>query len=492
MNLTQSLIALAPEFTLVGAILLVLVADLYFRGQDAVLRRGVLTLISLAGVGVAAILVMSMSSSGEPIFSGMLAHDGFAKFFRLLFLLVAAFGLLFAGLSDEVPVSRFGEYALLLLSITLGLSLLAGARNLLMIYLSIELVSLPSYVLAGFRRGDYRASEAALKYVIYGGVASGLMLYGFSLLYGLTGTLDLTQIGGALQGLGGSAASRLALTAAVLMSLCGFGYKVAAVPFHMWCPDVYQGAPTPFTAFLSVGPKAAGLAVLMRFMLTALGDPTGAAFPWPLLIGLLAAVTMTLGNLTALVQNNVKRLLAFSSIAHAGYLLMAVSVGSPSAIRAVELYLVFYLLMNLGAFLAVQAVRARTGSEDLDAYRGLGARSPLLAVLLALFLFSLTGLPPLAGFIGKFYLFASLLEVGNAFYYVLALIGVLNSAISLYYYARVMKAMYLKQAGADATPVPLGGAYSVLLLVLAVPTLILGVYWFPLADALNAGVALTP
>jgi NADH-quinone oxidoreductase subunit N len=318
------------------------------------------------------------------------------------------------------------------------------------------------------------------------------MLYGFSLLYGLTGTLDLTQIGGALAGLEGSAASRLALTAAVLLSLCGFGYKVAAVPFHMWCPDVYQGAPTPFTAFLSVGPKAAGLAVLMRFLLTALGDPTGTSFPWPLLIGMLAAITMTLGNLTALVQTNVKRLLAFSSIAHAGYLLMAVSVGSPSAIRAVQLYLVFYLLMNLGAFLAVQAVRARTGSENLETYRGLGMRSPLLAGLLALFLFSLTGLPPLAGFIGKFYLFAALLEAGTSFYIVLAMIGAVNSAISLYYYARVMKAMYLTKGAENATPVPLGGAYSVLLLLLAVPTLILGVYWFPLADALHAAVVLAP
>ncbi|NOZ86966.1 MAG: NADH-quinone oxidoreductase subunit N [Deltaproteobacteria bacterium] len=451
----------------------------------------ILTAVALVGTGLAAFFVVRTPDLPGVMFGGMLALDPFARFFKLLFLIVAAFALVFAAMSEEIPRARLGQYIILLLTVTFGMCLLAGSRNLLMAYLSLELVSIPSYVLAGFRRGDRRTSEAALKYVIYGGIASGLSLYGFSLLYGLTGSLDFRELITGLTNLAYSPQSKLVLIVAIMMSLSGFAYKVSATPFHMWCPDVYEGAPTPFTAFLSVGPKAAGFAVLIRFVQTALGGTLEPVIPWPQLIGLVAAATMTIGNLTALVQRNVKRLLAFSSIAHAGYLLMGVSAGTDAATRAVELYFVFYLLMNMGAFLAVQAVRARTGSEDIDGYRALGSRSPLLALILAVFLFSLAGVPPLAGFIGKFYLFASLLETGTMFFYGLAFVGVLNSVVSLFYYARVVKAMYLKNPRGKAMPVPLGPGYSVLLLILAVPTLVLGVYWQPLINILStaAGMA---
>ena len=253
----------------------------------------------------------------------------------------------------------------------------------------------------------------------------------------------------------------------------------------MWCPDVYEGGPTPFVAFLSVAPKAAGVAALLRFLFVGFGleesQLVAGAFPWPIIVGVIAMATMTVGNLSALPQNNVKRMLAYSSIAHAGYLLMGVAVGTPEAMRAVMLYLPIYLLMNMGAFLAVMAVRARTGSECVEAFRGLGSRSPFLAAGLAIFLFSLVGIPPFAGFIAKFYLFMAVIKVDLPFYYLMAVVAVLNSVISLFYYARIARAMYLEQPEGDAGFERLDTASAGMVGVLAVPTLVFGVYWAPLA-----------
>ena len=489
-----SLARFGPELALSATVAAVLVADLVLSTSKVESlksnRRRALAWLGVLGVVAAAASLYWSPAVDTALFSGMLAFDGFARFFKGLFLVVALFGVLFGAVSDEIPEERYGEYLLLLFCLTLGLCLLCAAQNLLMIYVSIELVSLPSYILAGFRRGDRRSSEAALKYVVYGAAASGMMLYGFSLFYGLTGTLDLRGIGEHVQQLAGRGPTTLLTVAlAGLFSLAGFGYKVAAVPFHMWCPDVYEGAPTPFVAFLSVGPKAAGLAALLRFLLVGYGAPDGwlapGHFPWQVILGVLAMATMTLGNLVAIVQDNVKRLLAYSSIAHAGYMLMAVAVGTAQGTRAVMLYLGIYLAMNMGAFLAVMAVRAKTGSESLADYRGLGSRSPYLALTLAVFLFSLTGLPPLAGFIGKFYLFAAVLSVDIPFFWVVALVGVLNSAVSLYYYARVIKAMYLDRLEGEAPAVPLLASHAALLTVLAVPTLVLGVWWGPLAQVID-------
>jgi len=490
-----NLAGIAPELALTATIFVLVVVDIVLRGHAA--RRRVVGGVAILGLVATALAFAALPADAGPLFHGMLALDGFAVFFKGLFLAAAFLAILFGAISDEIQRSRYGEYLILLLCLTLGLSLLAAARNLLMIYLSLELVSLPSYILAGFRRGDRQSSEAALKYVIFGAASSGLMLYGFSLLYGLAGTLDVSGIGPRVMSVasGGDAAGMLALALAVLFALVGFGYKVAAVPFHMWCPDVYQGAPTPFVAFLSVGPKAAGMAALLRFLLLGFGAPHGwlpaGAFPWPALIGILSVATMTVGNLIAIAQENVKRLLAYSSIAHAGYMLMAVAVGSDAGVRAVMLYLPIYLFMNMGAFLAVMAVRAPSGDESIAAYRGLGARSPFLAVTLAIFLFSLTGLPPLAGFIGKFYLFAALLSTRLTFFYVVALIGVLNSVISLYYYVRIVRAMFLEKAPAEAAGAfAPGRASAVLLAVCAIPTVLLGIWWGPLAGLVAQAAAL--
>ncbi len=483
-----------PELVLAATILLVAMFDLALRARSG--RPATLLIISAVGL-VAAAASISVVPAGASIFGGMIATDGFALYFKGLVLLVALLGAVLGAMSPEVKKGQFGEYLVLLLCLTMGMGLLAASQNLLMIYISLELVSLPSYVLAGFRRGDRRSSEAALKYVIFGAASSGLMLYGFSLLYGLGGTLQLPGLGHAIVGraVGGSPAEQLTVAVALLLSLVGFGYKVAAVPFHMWCPDVYEGAPTPFVAFLSVGPKAAGMAALLRFILMGFGTPVlglrvAGQFPWPYILGILSIATMTLGNLAAIPQDNVKRLLAYSSIAHAGYMLMGVAVGSPQAMRAVMLYLPIYLFMNLGAFLSVMAVRERTGSESISAYRGLGATSPALAVALAIFLFSLTGIPPFAGFIGKFFLFAAVLQARTPFFYTLAVIGVLNSVISLYYYARIVRTCFLEQPLRAGTRLTLNGSSTAMLAVFAVPTLVLGVWWGPLMGIIERSAAM--
>jgi NADH-quinone oxidoreductase subunit N len=268
--------------------------------------------------------------------------------------------------------------------------------------------------------------------------------------------------------------------------LAGVGYKIASVPFHMWCPDVYEGAPTPFTAFLSVGPKAAGFAVAIRFFFAAFekqlpggGYEAATDLPWPAIIGIISAITMTLGNLTAIVQTNLKRLLAYSSIAHAGYLLMGLAAASAAGVQSILVYLVVYVLMNVGAFLVIIAVSRVTGGEDIGDLRGLGTKAPIAALALTIFLFSLTGIPPFAGFVGKYLIFAAVVQRGGFWNVLLAVIGVLNSAVSLFYYARIIKAMYLEDA-TDERPLAVPAVYTGVLVALAVPVLALGLYWTPL------------
>jgi NADH-quinone oxidoreductase subunit N len=318
------------------------------------------------------------------------------------------------------------------------------------------------------------------------------MIYGMSLLYGLTGFTNFSDIAKILQS-GGDTSPLLFVS--TLMILVGFGYKIAMVPFHMWCPDVYEGAPTPVTAFLSVAPKAAGFSILIRFFFSLFVTSSGGNFlltrsdvPWTIVLGLLSALTMTVGNLGALKQTNIKRLLAYSSIAHCGYLLMGVVVLSNAGLSAILLYFVIYLFMNMGAFLVIIAYRDVLHSEDIKDYKGLGWRSPFLAVVLSVFLFSLTGLPPLAGFIGKLYLFAAVVEVK---FYWLAVIGALNGALSLYYYARVIKVMFLEgrpEVGSQPQPLPVPVYYTYLAALLVIPIFILGVYWIPLSNIADKSI----
>jgi NADH-quinone oxidoreductase subunit N len=359
--------------------------------------------------------------------------------------------------------------------------------DLIMVYISIEIVSIMSFVLAGYLKQNTRSNEAGLKYVVYGAFSSGIMLFGLSYIYGLTGSTNYFQIQQAIATMDASA--NTALMMATLMVLAGFGYKVSAVPFHFWTPDVYEGAPTTITAYLSIAPKAGAFAMMIRFFNQVLADGGAmggldasslASLPWANIMSLLAVITMTLGNIVAIQQNNIKRMLAYSSIAHAGYMLLAMPVMSGDSIYAIMIYLVMYLFMNLGAFFVVIIVKNKTGGETFDDYRGLGWEMPMVGVAMTIFMVSLTGLPPSAGFIGKFYIFASLIKGGNQFYW-LVVAGGINSVVSLYYYFRVVKVMFLEGERSETIlqpPTIMAG----MLLATAIPTVILGIYWTPVAD----------
>jgi NADH-quinone oxidoreductase subunit N len=491
----RSVTWIRPELALTLGALFLFVIDLFWKKSPV--RVALLTVGALGVLGVAAVLLAAQPADPQTLFNGMIANDAFAVFFKWLFLAAAALTVLIAAQGNEFPPQRIGEFYALLAAVVLGMFFMASATDLIMIYLGIELVSMVSYVLAGYRKGDRRAAEGSLKYVIYGGVASGVMLFGMSYLYGLLGTTNVLEFGARIQALQATglplAATRLALVVAIVFVAAGIGYKIAAVPWHMWCPDVYEGAPTPFTAFLSVGPKAAGFALALRFFHSAFAgpilSPDGFAealggIPWPAVVGVLSAVTMTLGNFTALNQTNLKRLLAYSSIAHAGYTLMGLSAVSQMGMQGVMIYMLVYLVMNLGAFLVVILVAEATGSENILDYRGLAKRHPVAAVTFAIFLFSLTGLPPFAGFMGKWYLFYAVFEripgPGGGWYAILALIGALNTAVSLYYYVRIVRAMFIDVPYApEPVPVPRRWGYQVMLGAFAAAILVFGLWWSP-------------
>jgi NADH-quinone oxidoreductase subunit N len=472
----ESLRYFMPELVLTGALLLVVVADLVTRGRG----RLVTAILTIGALVAATGYALELYQAGSALlFTNMIAVDPFAVYFKLIFYAATALVLLVAYFSPDMRQAEMGEFAALLLAVAIGLSLMASAVDMVMMAIALELVSVPCYVLAGFLKQNRRSSEAALKYVIYGAASSGVMVYGMSLLYGLTGATSIFAVS---ERLAAEPVYPLTTLVAIGFILAGIGFKISIVPFHFWTPDVYEGAPTPVTAFLSVGPKAAGFAMMVRFFYSGLSEATGdrwipvAGLDWPALLAALAAATMTFGNLAAIPQTNLKRLLAYSTIAHAGYMLMGFVVLSNHGVAAILFYLGVYLLMNLGAFFVVITVAKLARGEEIAHYRGLVWRSPLLAVAMGIFLFSLIGLPPSAGFIGKLYLFAAVIREK---YYWLAVVGVLNSVISLYYYARVLKAMFFETA-ADARALPLPAPALALILVLAVPTLALGVWWTPL------------
>ena len=492
-----------PESILILGILGIFILDLVVRRSAQ--RGNILTAATLGVLAASALATSMVPTTTQPMFFGMLASDRLALFFKWLFLGATAICVLIAAQSREIDRVRLGEYYALLLCITLGMNMMASSTDLLMVYLSLELVSIVSYILAGFRKHDRRSSEGALKYVIYGGVSSGIMLFGMSFLYGLFGTTSVPQIAHHLgqftqeifiqTNFGQSeTAGELTLIVAMVFVLAGVGYKIASVPWHMWCPDVYEGAPTPFTAFLSVGPKAAGFAVAIRMFYGALTVQSTRGIvhmttdlPWPAVLGIIAAFTMTLGNFSAITQTNLKRMLAYSSIAHAGYILMGLAAFSQDGNLSVLLYLAFYVFMNLGAFLVVGAVASISGSESIAEYKGLIRRAPFAAIAFAVFLFSLTGIPPMAGFIGKYYLFAALVSQaltntsGSGWFAVLAVVGALNSAVSLYYYARVVKAMFLDKP-TETSAITLPWSYQALLGFLMFFTVGLGIYWRPVSE----------
>lgn len=467
-----------PELALSVALLCVVIGDLAFPR----FHKKITFLIAALGLVLA--FLASLPLFQEPLgtlFFGVLALDPAAVFFKCFLILTSFLILLATPGSVELGQRRLGEFYSLLLGVTLGLLLLAASEDMLMLYLSLEMVSIGSYIMVGYLKNDRQSNEAALKYLLFGAVSSGCMLYGFTLFYGLTGTTKLMGMREVLTSGGAAGDNAVMLLIASTAVLAGFGFKTAAVPFHFWCPDVYTGAPTPVTAFLSVAPKAAGFAILVRFFFTGLALPsadTGSWTPlssidWRLLVLVLSILTMTLGNIAALRQENMKRLLAYSSIAHAGYILMGVAVLTSQGIQSILIYLITYLFMNLGAFLVVIEIYNRTGSFDLKDYRGLYRRSPFLSIAMTIFMLSLMGIPPLAGFFGKLYVFGAAVNANLAWF---AVVGALNSVIAVYYYARVIKTMII-EAQEDMTRIVTPWTSLVLVWFMLLPTVGLMLFW---------------
>ena len=479
-----SLTFFLPELILSVTILLLIVLDLIAQNKRS------LALVAMVGCAGALIATFDLYSAAPGLlFHRMIVLDNFSLFFKVFTMAATILCIWMALGSNEIKSVYQGEFYTLLLTCALGMFFMASASNLLMAYLSLELVSLMSYVLTGFLPRNRRSTEAALKYLIYGGVASGTMIYGMSWIFGMTGSLDYAAIQTALGEKGYNSA---AMFMAFVFIMAGFGYKIVFVPFHMWSPDVYQGAPTPFTAFLSVASNAAGMAIMIRFFFPGVSRslPGGewatlVGVEWPHVLLLLSMITMTVGNLCALNQRNVKRMLAYSGIAHAGYMMMGLAILTNEGLAAVLFYAVVYLIMNVGAFLVVGMIANVTGDEDIDNYRGLAWRGAIVpAVCFAVFLFSLTGLPPFAGFMGKFFLFSAVLKQGGAFA-VLAVVAALNSVVSLYYYAKVVKTMFLDSPNPEDKTISVAAYDFTLLLPLAVLTVVFGIYFAPLVQYTN-------
>ena len=467
MNIVESLKYFVPEMILLGGAFLALGMDLFIKNKKIIGQFSLLILI------VAACFCKGPTQP-LPLFFDMFHLDAFAHFFRYFALAAVAFTLLISYSYSPLKGPYEGEFYGLFLFMAFALILVACANNLLMIFLSVEFVSMVSYLLVGFLKKDSKSKEAAIKYLLFGSVASAIMLYGMSLLYGASGSLGLPAIGNALF----FAPFRSLARVAVLFFFAGLGFKISMAPFHMWAPDVYEGAPTPVTAFLTVAPKALGFAVFMR-VLSGVFMPSWAH--WSLLLTALSMLTMTLGNITALSQNNIKRFLAYSSIAQAGYILMGLAVFSDLGRQGVLVYLLAYLFTNLGAFAVVTLIGEQTGSDDLVAYAGLSERSPAAAAFLTVFLLSLAGLPPFAGFIGKYYVFAAAIQ-GK--FIALTVVAAINSVVAAYYYFRIVRLMYLTPASGPAFPpaprplaIALGLLFAGVLLLGLFPGFFLSLIW---------------
>lgn len=457
--------AILPELALVILAALVLILDLVIRTRDT----RWLAWISASGLivaGIIGVLVSQPGSEPQMVLGGMLRQDWAAYTFRLIFLLAAAVTILIA--SGEEQGDHFGEYCVLVIVAALGMSLMASSANLIMLYLAIETTSLPLYILAGFRVKDNKSVEAGIKYVLYGAMTSAVMLYGFSLLWGFTGTANLYELAAGLQS---GAISPVVAGGTALIILVGFGFKISAVPFHFWAPDVYEGAPTSIAGYLSTASKAAGFAVLAR-VLTAV-YPEIAAF-WTTIIAVLAAASMIVGNLLALTQKNLKRLLAYSSIAQAGYILVGVAAHSELGSAGMVYYLASYLVTNLAAFGIVWLVGQQTGSYELEAFAGLGKRNPAAALGLLAALLSLGGIPPLSGFFGKLLVFGAAIQAGQIW---LAVVGVLTSVIGLFYYLTIMKVLY--QPG-EEKPLAVHLNWRIAIVVCVIGMVFLGTVFAPM------------
>ncbi len=456
--------AIVPELTLICAGLILILLDLIVK------KKEVVALVGIAGTLVALYGTYKLYAFSDPqlAFSDMFILDGYANFFKVIFYLNVILTFCISLKYLKIEKASFGESYSLLLFATTGMMIMASAADLITLYLGLELMALSTYILAGLMRKQPRSNEAALKYFFLGAFSSAFLLYGISLTYGMTGTTNLRGIAEAIQAtnLAASPIMYLGLTFIIV----AFGFKIAIVPFHMWAPDVYEGAPTSVTAFMSVGPKAAGFAVMGRVLFDAFGSMH---VQWTAILIPLAIITMATGSIIALSQTNIKRMLAYSSIAHAGYMLLGIVSATPEGLTSTVNYLMIYTFMNIGAFAIVIMLRSEgVQGEDLEDYMGLAKQHPLAAALMLVFMFSLAGIPPTAGFIGKFYVFMELINSGHT---PLALIAIVFSAISAFFYLRIVMYMYMREPK-DKIVLSSSPSLSVALAITSAMVLILGVF----------------
>ncbi|MFO7799799.1 MAG: NADH-quinone oxidoreductase subunit N [Rhodohalobacter sp.] len=488
-NILNSIIHFYPEIAIVVTLCGIIVADLFVK------RKGHTGgAILFGGMVVTAVLLLVQTGWNNSVFYDMIAVDPFALYFKLLLTLATLFVILFSMKSRELDEysNRISEYYMLMAGMILGMFLMVSSTNLLLMYLAFEMTSISSYVLVGFTKKSDKSSEASMKYIIYGAVASGIMIYGISLLVGLTGATDIYAVNMALAG---DLNQPLLLTISIIMIIAGLGFKLALVPFHFWAPDVYEGAPITITAYLSVASKIAALAMTIRFFRISFSDLSVAGdgaiwsmldvLNWNVILAVLAALAMVVGNLTALRQDNIKRMLAYSSIAHAGYIMMGFVILTNEGLSAIMIYVFVYLFMNLGAFYVAMLFSNLTGTESIEKYKGLGHRAPLMGVSMTVFLVALTGFPPTAGFIAKLYIFGAAISAG---WFWLVLIAGITTVVSLFYYIRVVRNMFFYKPDEGAEKLEFDAGTKIILLLLLIPTLLFGVYFTPIFEMARESV----
>ncbi|HLF86860.1 MAG TPA: NADH-quinone oxidoreductase subunit N [Nitrospiria bacterium] len=466
-----TLIAILPEIILTALACIFFVAEPFIPKE----KKEWMGYFSIGALIFSGLSLCALWGMNITTFSGMITLDNYSIFFKGLFLVVAMLAILISVKYIKIEEINFGEYYGLILFATVGMMLMSSATDLLTIYISLELMSFSFYILTAFMKKDMRSREAGIKYFLTGAFTSGLILYGIAFLYGLTGSTDLGSISAYVSQ--HSLSSSPMLFVAIVLLVAGFGFKIAVVPFHMWAPDVYEGAPTTVTAFLSAGSKIAAFSAMLRIFVTGLGSSYDS---WWQLLWLLSILTMTLGNITALVQTNFKRLMAYSSIAHAGYILFGFVAASRTGMAAVLIYSVAYAIMTLGAFtMIILLCRQNSRGDQISDFKGLARTHPAVAGAFVIFALSLVGIPPTAGFIGKLFLFNAAIQ--GSFYW-LAIIGILNSTVSLYYYFKVVMVMYMQEPH-DAVPLSFSPALTVALFFMSFATLFLGLYPEPLIRA---------
>lgn len=473
------ILGILPEILILALGLILLLFDALW-GEERRRTLGWIAAFGLIAIAGITLIAARPAAQSTLLWGGMIRHDWMGFTFTILFLFGAAITCLFA--MDMPQIGRRGEFYLLLLASTLGMCLMASAADLIMLYLAIETTSIPLYVLAGFLKTDAKSTESGFKYFLFGALTSTIMLYGFSLLYGFSGATNLYALAQGI--MVGRVPLMLTLTALMLV-LIGFGFKVSVVPFHFWAPDVYEGAPTPVAGFLSTASKAAGFAVLMRVLV--------AVFPfevpyWGAIAAAFAVASMTVGNFLALAQKNIKRLLAYSSIAHAGYAMIGLAAVSELGLISAVFYLVAYVITNLAAFGIAMVVGRAIGSDEIADYAALSRRSPALALAMLVAFLSLAGMPPLGGFVGKFFVFAAAVHAKLVW---LAFVGVLNAIVGLYYYLIVLKVVYLYRSENEDKPIPVARPYALALWVLIIGIILVGTIfapWFDLSIVTASGM----